>query len=122
MSTVITQVTDKVSGKVLHTNNAQLERKATKLGITVSELVNSYVGQEGRTILQQNNHTVESAVKEYSLNLVVAQNLRCLRVKPEPQRRGRKPKAAVQPANEEAPASVNEPNSDGEDVMIKQLD
>jgi len=57
-----------VTGKPRATNQNYLNAKATRLGVTVDEIINNYVSKEGLKQLQ-NDQTIAAARKERLLKL-----------------------------------------------------
>lgn len=81
-----------VTGEMTPTNPKQFRELANRYNISDTDLDNSYVSRKGRQILIAEKHTKESAIAQYGIHQNVADNLKCLREKPEKVAKVRKKK------------------------------
>lgn len=58
-----------VTGKSRATNQNYLNAKATRLGVTVDEIINSYVSKDGLKQLQNNEATIDPSRREQLIRL-----------------------------------------------------
>lgn len=72
-----------VTGEMTPTNPKQFRELANRYNISDTELDNSYVSRKGRQILIAEKHTKETAISKYGIHQNVADNLKCLRERPE---------------------------------------
>lgn len=82
------QLTDAISGETTKVIPKQLRETAARLGITVDELIPSYVGHSGKRALREMKLTEEQAVAKFTTlhPAVVANCKRCfVKVKPRKQ-------------------------------------
>ena len=73
------ELIDAVTGKSIPTNPKQFRDLMSRYNLTHAELLTSYVGQEGRNKLKNDNETVNSAINKYGLHPNVARVLKALR-------------------------------------------
>lgn len=94
--TVIKSVVDAVTRDTIPTNNKQLASTANRYGISVEELIKSYVGQKGRQQILAEKLTAMEAIAKYNLHPSVVAILRCI-AKPQKEK---KSKVIMEPISE----------------------